>query len=468
VTSPAPRPTHEQVEADLVVAEQPFLHDRSTVAGALLHLAAEVHALRAELAAADENEQERKVCCPAACPVSFVGADSEMQLIRHVTVHPELAARTPQPAADVGAEARGVLWMAMRYALGRRTYAAQEVGSAIAQHAHRLEPWQRERMAQEIERELGYDAEGAAWGSDAATWWQAVSDLRAPQPVVPDAGQAPPVYLALDVWQALHLPVGEFDGYYQRNGWAETWAALMAGVRGPAQCGRPVDGEVCVLAPHSESAPCYGARDVGSSEPLPFLPAVPDGEDQRDRRAMHGEHDPCRCGGCMTTAGLRAINAEDVPACLTGWTHEDGTPCAVFLATRPFPEPGKQWWCTEHEQRLHVDPSAPVSPDAPGGPRLDELHRALVRRRDRLRDELDEARRIGADVARQRAELLCGIEQRPAAPSGDDVPARLDSAADVSDDPYLRECLFRAAARTRHAPPNVRAAVAAALYGDTP
>ncbi len=100
------------------------------------------------------------------------------------------AARAPQlteqPAAgDVGAEARGVLWMSLRYALGRRTYAVQEVASAIAQHAHRLAPWQRERMAQEIERELGYDTDAAAWGSDAATWRQAISDLRAPLPAAP-------------------------------------------------------------------------------------------------------------------------------------------------------------------------------------------------------------------------------------------------------------------------------------------
>lgn len=80
----------------------------------------------------------------------------------------------------VGAEAHGVLWMAMRYALGRRTYAVQEVGSAITQHAHRLAPWQRERMAKEIERELGYDADGAAWGCDAVTWQQAITDLRRP------------------------------------------------------------------------------------------------------------------------------------------------------------------------------------------------------------------------------------------------------------------------------------------------
>lgn len=102
----------------------------------------------------------------------------------------------PLPAVPDGsgehaaAEASGVLWMAMRYALGRATYAVQEVGSAIAQHAHRLASWQRERMAQEIERELGYDADGVAWGSDAATWRQAISDLRAGLPAVPDGEDA--------------------------------------------------------------------------------------------------------------------------------------------------------------------------------------------------------------------------------------------------------------------------------------
>lgn len=88
------------------------------------------------------------------------------------------------------------------------------------------------------------------------------------------AAAAPPVYLAADVWSALHLPDGEFEGYYERNGWAETWAVLMAAVRGPARCGRDVDGEPCVLDPHSESTPCYCAGDVSSSEPLPW-PADP-------------------------------------------------------------------------------------------------------------------------------------------------------------------------------------------------
>lgn len=97
---------------------------------------------------------------------------------------------------------------------------------------------------------------------------------------VPTDGQPPadlpPVYLAADVWSALRLPDAGFAGYYERNGWAETWAVLMAAVRGPGRCGRDVDGAPCVLAPHSESTPCHGASDVGSSEPLPWRAAPGD------------------------------------------------------------------------------------------------------------------------------------------------------------------------------------------------
>jgi len=98
-------------------------------------------------------------------------------------------------------------------------------------------------------------------------------------------------------------------------------------------------------------------------------------------------------------------------------------------------------------------PDAAPQPAVPDGPRLDELHRALARRignlrkgsrklletssarnakhvalldeRDRLRDELDEARRIGADVARQRAELLRKIERSQ--------PAVLDGVVDLGN-----------------------------------
>ena len=81
----------------------------------------------------------------------------------------------------------------------------------------------------------------------------------------------PPVYLAVDLWMAMGLEVGEFDAYYGRNGWADTWSNLLGAVRekyGRQVCGAENDGEVCVmLAPHI--GPHMSAEDVGSFEPLP-------------------------------------------------------------------------------------------------------------------------------------------------------------------------------------------------------
>lgn len=81
----------------------------------------------------------------------------------------------------------------------------------------------------------------------------------------------PPVYLALDLWLAMGLEAGEFDAYYDRNGWADTWSNLLQGVRtrsGLQRCGVLVDGEPCVtIVDHI--GPHIGASDVGSSEPLP-------------------------------------------------------------------------------------------------------------------------------------------------------------------------------------------------------
>lgn len=83
----------------------------------------------------------------------------------------------------------------------------------------------------------------------------------------------PPAYLGLDLWQALGLPVGEFDGYLARNGWADTWAALIRAVkvqRGVPACGLPDDeGNPCVLLAHDPNFPHYAAGDVGRTEPLP-------------------------------------------------------------------------------------------------------------------------------------------------------------------------------------------------------
>lgn len=94
--------------------------------------------------------------------------------------------------------------------------------------------------------------------------------------------EKPPVYLASDLWYALRLPDedAEFDGYYERNGWADTWSNLLAEVRlrsGARPCGQDTDGEPCVLMTKSHLVH-YGASDVGSSEPLPGATTEADAE----------------------------------------------------------------------------------------------------------------------------------------------------------------------------------------------
>ena len=84
--------------------------------------------------------------------------------------------------------------------------------------------------------------------------------------------EAPPAYLALDLWMALGMGSRGFDGYYDRNGWADTWANLLDAVRrqsGRKECPLVVDGEGCVLA-NGHVGPHMGASDVGSAEPLPL------------------------------------------------------------------------------------------------------------------------------------------------------------------------------------------------------
>lgn len=78
----------------------------------------------------------------------------------------------------VGAEAEGVLWMAMRYALGRATYAVGECCDAIHAHCHQLRPAQRLRMAEEIDRAV---ADGV-WECDDQLWRAAAAALRADLP----------------------------------------------------------------------------------------------------------------------------------------------------------------------------------------------------------------------------------------------------------------------------------------------
>ena len=81
----------------------------------------------------------------------------------------------------------------------------------------------------------------------------------------------PDAYLALDLWIALGLDSRDFDAYYERNGWANTWANLLGEIRSrslPA-CAVIEYGEQCELI-GGHIGPHMGASDVGSSEPLPF------------------------------------------------------------------------------------------------------------------------------------------------------------------------------------------------------
>lgn len=83
--------------------------------------------------------------------------------------------------------------------------------------------------------------------------------------------EIPAVQVAHDLWIALRLPGEEFEGYWDRNGWATTWAVLLDAVRGwQYPCQEPTSGDyqACVL-PKGHAGPHYGKGDVGVSEPLP-------------------------------------------------------------------------------------------------------------------------------------------------------------------------------------------------------
>ena len=83
----------------------------------------------------------------------------------------------------------------------------------------------------------------------------------------------PPAYLALDLWMALGLDDREFDAYYERNGWADTWSNLLAEVRRSVRmetCSAVTpEGEPCVMQMLGHVGPHMGASDVGTAEPLP-------------------------------------------------------------------------------------------------------------------------------------------------------------------------------------------------------
>lgn len=94
----------------------------------------------------------------------------------------------------------------------------------------------------------------------------------------------PPIYLAADLWDALGAPIADFDAYYERNRWADTWANLLGVVRDRVKpkCGQGVEGEKCVLTA-GHLPPHYGSSDVGRSEPVPV--PEPQGE-QSDAQAL--------------------------------------------------------------------------------------------------------------------------------------------------------------------------------------
>lgn len=81
--------------------------------------------------------------------------------------------------------------------------------------------------------------------------------------------QAPPIYLALDLWMALGFDPAEFDGYFDLNGWGDTWPALLDVVKGPrTPCAKPLSAsDWCVFA-EGHGGPCYGADDVGPPNEL--------------------------------------------------------------------------------------------------------------------------------------------------------------------------------------------------------
>lgn len=123
-------------------------------------------------------------------------------------------------------------------------------------------------FANEIRRVDGAHSLGAGALAEALMPW-VQAQVRAVQ-----------VTHCLDLWVALGLPDAEFEGYYERNGYAETWAALLDAARVTPLCGAPTDSGPCVLRQHAGPVH-YAADDVGRGEALPWP--------EPDRRT-------CNCG----------------------------------------------------------------------------------------------------------------------------------------------------------------------------
>lgn len=140
-----------------------------------------------------------------------------------------------------------------------------------------------ERMARMLFAQSTEARSGFTWPIN-GDWGRARDMERAETALAFVLGNATPdAYLALDLWSALGLDSRDFDAYYERNGWAETWAVLLDRVRtlgGVGHCLAPVDGEYCGLRPHTVG-PHMGASDLGSGEPLPV--PEPDDSEEADR-----------------------------------------------------------------------------------------------------------------------------------------------------------------------------------------
>lgn len=75
--------------------------------------------------------------------------------------------------------------------------------------------------------------------------------------------------------------------------------------------------------------------------------------------------------------------ARDLMATNAGpWAHDDGTPCPTYWADRPTSRNGDPWWCTTHQQHVHVanheaQRQAADSQAADQGAQDAELHKVL-------------------------------------------------------------------------------------------
>lgn len=146
-----------------------------------------------------------------------------------------------------------------------------------------------------------------------------------------DTKPRPPIHLAADLWDALGAPSSDFDAYYARNGWGNTWSNLLGAVRDRfrSKCGEDTEGERCILTA-GHLPPHYGPSDVGSSDPVPVAaPRAVTLEDVSEATSLKELIDEARSEGvwcCESGCGSGACEA--CPCCSAGWcvSGVDGVP----------------------------------------------------------------------------------------------------------------------------------------------